>query len=114
MYQERRKEEDLPALKSVDTSIQRLEDYLEKHEEGLITASKNDTDNTMINRMTITMKQKWEEKQLYGRFKQLINGISLEKTWTWLRKRNFKRCRISSNSSTKQRHKNQSKQSENR
>ena len=41
--------------------------------------------------MTITRKQKWEEKQLYGRFKRLINNISHEKTWTWLRKENFKR-----------------------
>ena len=40
--------------------------------------------------MTITRKQNWEEKQLYGRFKRLIN-ISHEKTWTWLRKVNFKR-----------------------
>ena len=40
----------------------------------------------MDNRMTITRKQKWEEKQLYGRFKQLINNISHDKTWTWLRK----------------------------
>ena len=41
--------------------------------------------------MTITRKQKWEEKQLYGRFKRLINNISHDKTWTWLRKGNFKR-----------------------
>ena len=41
--------------------------------------------------MTITRKQKWELKQLYGRFKRLINNISLKKTWTWLRKGNFKR-----------------------
>ena len=54
---------------SVDASIQRLEDYIEKYEGGLITAIRNDTDNTMDNRMTITWKQKWEEKQLYGRFK---------------------------------------------
>ena len=45
----------------------------------------------MDNRMTITRKQKWEGKQLYGRFKQLINNISHDKTWTWLRKGNFKR-----------------------
>ena len=25
--------------------------------------------------MTITRKQKWEEKQLYGRFKRLINNM---------------------------------------
>ena len=41
--------------------------------------------------MIITRKQKWEEKQLYGRFKRLINNISHGKTWTWLRKGNFKR-----------------------
>ena len=41
--------------------------------------------------MAITRKQKWEGKQLYGRFKRLINNISYEKTWTWLRKGNFKR-----------------------
>ena len=44
----------------------------------------------MDNRMTITRKQKWERKQLYGRFKRRIN-ISHDKTWTWLRKGNFKR-----------------------
>ena len=34
---------------------------------------------------------KWEEKQLHGRFKRLINNISHDKTWTWLSKGNFKR-----------------------
>ena len=56
MYQERREED------SIDTSIQQLEDYAEKHEGGLITAMRNDTDYMMANRMTITRKQKWEEK----------------------------------------------------
>ena len=41
--------------------------------------------------MTITRKQKWEEKQIYGRFKRRISNISLEKTWNYLRKGNFKR-----------------------
>ena len=72
---------------SVDASIQRPEDYIEMHEEGLIAAIKNDTDNTMNNRM----KPKWEENQLYVRFKRLINNISYEKTCIWLRKGNFKR-----------------------
>ena len=45
----------------------------------------------MNNRTTITRKQKWEGKQLYWRFKWLINNISHDKTWTWLRKGNFKR-----------------------
>ena len=37
---------------SVDASIKRLEDYNEKLKRGLITAIKNDNDNTMDNRMT--------------------------------------------------------------
>ena len=45
----------------------------------------------MDNRMTIAKTQKWEGKQLYGRFKRLINNISHDKTWTWLRNQNFKR-----------------------
>ena len=63
---------------SVDASI-RLEDYTERHEQGLITAIRNNTDNTIDNRMTITMKQKWEGKQLCGSFKRLINNISHDK-----------------------------------
>ena len=45
----------------------------------------------MDSRMTITRKQKWEEKQLIGCFKRLISNISHNETWTWLRKGNFKR-----------------------
>ena len=75
---------------SVDTSILRLEDDREKHERVLITAIRNNTDKTIDKRMTITRKQKLEGKLLYGRFKRLIN-ISHDKTWTWLRKGNFKR-----------------------
>ena len=60
MYLEKREEEDLSASKiHVDASIQRLEDYIEKHERGMITAIRNDTDNTIDGRMTITRKQKW-------------------------------------------------------
>ena len=76
---------------SVDASIQRLEDNIEKHERGLIAAIRNKTDNTIDERMTTTRTQKWEKKQLYGRFKRLINNISHQKTWTWLRKGNLKR-----------------------
>ena len=46
---------------SVDASIQRLEDYIEKHERGLITAIRKDTDNMTDDRMTITRKQKWKK-----------------------------------------------------
>ena len=41
--------------------------------------------------MTITRKQKGEEKQIDGRFKWLINNILLEKTWALQGKGNFKR-----------------------
>ena len=76
---------------SVDASIQKPEDYIQKHEGGLISATRKDTENTMNNRMTISRKQRWEGKLLYGQFKRLINNISHDKTWTWLRKGNFKR-----------------------
>ena len=62
---------------SVDASIQRLADYIEK--QGLITAIRNDTDNTIDDRMTTTRK-KMVKKQLYSRFKRLINNISHQKT----------------------------------
>ena len=64
---------------SVDTSLQRVEDYIEKYERGLITTIRNNTDYTIDNRMTKIRKQKWEGKQLHGRFKRLIN-ISHDKT----------------------------------
>ena len=76
---------------SVDASIQKFEDYKEKHEGGLITAIRNDTGNTVAKIMTIINKQKWEEKQLSRRFKRLIKNISHEKTWMSLRKVNFKK-----------------------
>ena len=43
---------------SVDASIQRLEDYVQKRGERLITATRNNTDNTRNNGTTITRKQK--------------------------------------------------------
>ena len=50
---------------SVDASIQRLEGYIEKHERGLITTIRNDTDNTIDERMTTTRKQKWKKTNLW-------------------------------------------------
>ena len=49
---------------SVHASIQRLKDYIQNHNGGLIKAIRNDNENTMDNRITITSKQKWEGKQL--------------------------------------------------
>ena len=91
MYLEKREEEDLPASKTPLTyPYKHLEDYIEKHERGLITTIRVDTDHTINERMMTTRKQKWEGKQLYDRFKHLIN-ISHQKNWTWLRKGNLKR-----------------------
>ena len=70
---------------SVDTLIQ-LEDDKEKCGGRLITATRSDTNNTRTSGMTITRKQKWEEKLLDGCFKQLTSNISHKKTWTGLRK----------------------------
>ena len=55
-----------------------------------ITSARNNTDRIRINRKR-TRKQKWEEKQLCRYFKRLASEILQEKTWTWLRKGNFKR-----------------------
>ena len=43
-----------------DASIERLEDCIEKHGRGPITAIRKDTDNTKDDRMTITRKLKLE------------------------------------------------------
>ena len=51
---------------SVDTSIQRLEDYIEKHERRLITALKNNTNNTIDKRMTKTTKKNGKENNSMG------------------------------------------------
>ena len=91
MYLEKREEEDLPASKTPLRHSYNSSKTTEKHERGLITTTRNDTDNTIGERMITTRKQKWEGKQLYGRFKRLINNISHQKTWVWLRKGNLKR-----------------------
>ena len=44
---------------SIDALIQQLENNIEKRSEGLFTTTRNDTDHTMANRMTIIRKQKW-------------------------------------------------------
>ena len=58
MYQEKREEKVLPALKTALTHRYNDSRTIQKLEGGLITAIRNDTDNTMNNRMTITRKQK--------------------------------------------------------
>ena len=72
---------------SVNASIQGLEDDIKRQ----ITAIRNNTNNIMINRTTLTRKQIWEQKQPHGYFKQQTDDISHEQSRKWLRKRNFKR-----------------------
>ena len=65
MFQEKRKEKAFASIEdSVDVSIQRLEDYIQKHNGGLITTIRNDTANTMDNRITITRKNGKENKSM--------------------------------------------------
>ena len=51
---------------NVDTSIRRLKDQIEKHEGGLITAIRNDTDNTFDIRMTITRGKMGRKTSLWA------------------------------------------------
>ena len=53
---------------STDALKQRLNDHIKKRGARLISATRNNTDNTSINRTKITRKQKCEEKQVYGHF----------------------------------------------
>ena len=64
----------------VDSSIWRLKDNIKMSKERLITMDSNSTENIRIHRTTITREQKWEEKQLYGYFKQQTGKISHKKT----------------------------------
>ena len=48
---------------TIDATMQRLEDYVETYEGGQITCIRNDTGNTMDNRMTTTRKEKLEKIQ---------------------------------------------------
>ena len=76
---------------SDDASMQWLQNYIKKREGRLITAIRNNKDNSSINRTKIMRKQKWDEKQLYEHIERQINEISHEKSWTWLRIGNLKR-----------------------
>ena len=73
---------------SVDASIQRFEDYIEKRGGRLITTTKSNTGNMRTKRMTITRKQKWEEVQLSRRLNRLTSDIWHVKRWTRLKKKN--------------------------
>ena len=51
---------------NVDTSIQRHENCIEKHEQRLITTITHNTHNMIDNGMTITWEQKLEKKSMGG------------------------------------------------
>ena len=72
---------------SVNASIKRLEDYIRKSGGRLISATRNSTDNTWTNKPKINRKQKWEEKQLYGRFKRRISNISRENMYVGMKRK---------------------------
>ena len=61
--------------------------YVPRKAEGREFASIED----IVDRMRKTKKEKSVEKQLYGHFKQLMNNILHDKTWSWRRKGNFQR-----------------------
>ena len=50
---------------SIDASIQKLEDYVKKPGEGLITDPRNNTDNTSINRKKSENKNCKENNSMY-------------------------------------------------
>ena len=92
---------------SVDASIRRLDDCIKKSKERLITAVNNITDNIMIHRTTISRKQKCKEKQLYW-YLNRQTGENTQKELDIAKKgKHWKINWISSNSNTKQRHKDQ-------
>ena len=82
-----KRKKNLPALKIA--WMHQYGDYIKKSKERLITAASNSTDKIRTNR-TITRKQKQEEKQLYGYFKQHTGKISHKKTRALLQKENLK------------------------
>ena len=71
----------------MDTITRKLH---KKSKEGLIKTTRNVSGKIMIYRKTVTRIQKWEDKQLYGKFKRHTSEFSNEKTLLWLRKGNLK------------------------
>ena len=90
MCQEKRVEEDLPALKTMLTHRYGSKTLYKNTKWDWLQLSENDTDNTMATEWQLGNKNKKENNSM-GVLKRLINNISHDKTWTWLRKGNFKR-----------------------
>ena len=97
MCKEKREEEDLSSIEdSVDASIQLFE---ENCGGTLITATRNDNNNTMTSWTELTRKQKLEEKQLFG---LTTNNQHLTRTNVYVAKKrkHWERNWISSNSTS--------------
>ena len=72
--------------KWVDVLIHVLKNYIKKSKERVPKQHKNKQE-----RQEKTRNKWWEQKQLYGYFKEQTSKIVHGKTWTWLIKRNLSR-----------------------
>ena len=81
--QEKKEEEDTPALKIA--SIRRHKHYIKRQRKANYSEYKQSRDQQNNN------DQKTEMWSITTVFKRQMSEISHEKTWTWPRKRNFKR-----------------------
>ena len=87
---------------SDEASIKHLQDNIKKSKERLITDTRNNTSNKIINRKKNNFKKKkWEEKQLYRHFKRRTN-LTLEDLDMAKKREPEERNWISSHRSTKQ------------
>ena len=67
---------------SMDAFIRGLDD-IKKSKESLIKAASNNTGKVRTNKTMKIRKQKWEEKLLYGYFKQQTGEILRKKNRKW-------------------------------
>ena len=79
MYQEWREEEDLLALKTALTHRYKTRGQRRKASRKTDHKYQKQYWRHEDQQNEITRKQRWEEKQLYGRFKQLTSDISHDK-----------------------------------
>ena len=70
LYMTRKGGRDIASIEhSIDISIRELEECITWNQERLITTTRNNANNIMINR--ITKKKEWEEKQRYWYCKKI-------------------------------------------
>ena len=76
---------------SVDASIQRLKDYIQNRKENSLQPPETILRTRWTTEWQYLGNKNGEENNSMSGFKRLINNISHDKTWTRLRKGNFKR-----------------------